>query len=100
MKRKNTKENSKKLVKPMVSCQVKNVIEYIYFFKYCTKIRVKYVKFVFTDAKKRSRYDSGVDLEDLEGHGHGFGGDIDPNQVFQAFFGGGAGRCCGRTMYC
>ena len=72
----------------------------ICFFKYCTKIREKYVKFVFTDAKKRSRYDSGVDLEDLEGHGHGFGGDIDPNQVFQAFFGGGAGRCCGRTMYC
>ena len=73
---------------------------YLYIFKYCTKIREKYVKFVFTDAKKRSRYDSGVDLEDLEGHGHGFGGDIDPNQVFQAFFGGGAGRCCGRTMYC
>merc|ERR1711881_248405 len=46
---------------------------------------------ILSDAKKRSRYDSGVDLEDLEGHGHGFGGDIDPNQVFQAFFGGGGG---------
>jgi len=46
---------------------------------------------ILSDAKKRSRYDSGVDLEDLEGHGHGFGGDIDPNQVFQAFFGGNAG---------
>merc|ERR1719210_1075692 len=46
---------------------------------------------VLSDAKKRSRYDHGHDLDDLEGHGHGYGGDIDPNQIFQAFFGGGAG---------
>lgn len=47
---------------------------------------------VLSDSKKRSRYDHGHDLDDLEGHGHGgYGGDIDPNQIFQAFFGGGAG---------
>jgi hypothetical protein len=35
-----------------------------------------------SDSKKRSRYDSGYDLEDLDGGGHsGFGGDIDPDQV-------------------
>ena len=38
------------------------------------------------------RYDNGHDMEDLEGHsGHPFSQDIDPNQIFQAFFGGGAG---------
>merc|ERR1719433_2491979 len=46
---------------------------------------------MLSDTKKRSRYDNGHDIDDLEGHGHGFGGDIDPNQIFQAFFGGGAG---------
>merc|ERR1712018_566975 len=46
---------------------------------------------ILSDTKKRSRYDNGHDLDDLEGHGHGFGADIDPNQIFQAFFGGGAG---------
>merc|ERR1712193_35283 len=46
---------------------------------------------VLSDTKKRTRYDQGHDIEDLEGHGHGFGADIDPNQVFQAFFGGGGG---------
>jgi len=47
---------------------------------------------VLSDSKKRTRYDHGHDLDDLEGHGHGgYGGDIDPNQIFQAFFGGGAG---------
>merc|ERR1719412_2164803 len=46
---------------------------------------------VLSDTKKRSRYDNGHDLEDLEG-GHGFGGhEMDPNQIFQAFFGGGGG---------
>jgi len=45
---------------------------------------------VLSDSKKRSRYDSGYDLEDLDGGGHsGFGGDIDPDQIFRAFFGGG-----------
>jgi len=48
---------------------------------------------VLSDRKKRTRYDNGHDLEDLEGHGggHPFSQDIDPNQIFQAFFGGGAG---------
>lgn len=45
---------------------------------------------VLSDAKKRSRYDNGVDIEDLDHGGHGgFSHDIDPNQIFQAFFGGG-----------
>ena len=49
---------------------------------------------VLSDAKKRARYDNGHDIDDLEGHGHGgFSNDIDPNQIFQAFFsqGGGGG---------
>merc|ERR1712039_391763 len=47
---------------------------------------------VLSDTKKRSRYDNGHDVDDLEGHGHGgFNADIDPNQIFQAFFGGGGG---------
>jgi len=46
---------------------------------------------VLSDTKKRSRYDNGHDLEDLDG-GAGFGGpEMDPNQIFQAFFGGGGG---------
>nr|XP_045599987.1 dnaJ homolog subfamily C member 7-like [Procambarus clarkii] len=44
---------------------------------------------VLTDAKKRAMYDRGQDINDPEG---GFGhDDIDPNQIFQAFFGGGHG---------
>ncbi len=39
---------------------------------------------VLSDSKKRSRYDNGHDLEDLDGHGHGFGADIDANNIFQA----------------
>jgi DnaJ family protein C protein 7 len=47
---------------------------------------------VLSDTKKRTRYDQGHDVDDLEGHGHGgFGADIDPNQIFQAFFGGAGG---------
>merc|ERR1711862_1027510 len=46
---------------------------------------------VLSDTKKRARYDNGHDVDDLEGHGHGFGADIDPNQIFQAFFGGAGG---------
>ncbi|KAK3593529.1 hypothetical protein CHS0354_037055 [Potamilus streckersoni] len=41
---------------------------------------------VLSDKKKRMRYDNGHDLEDLEGGGFDH---IDPNQIFQAFFGGG-----------
>ena len=61
---------------------------------------------ILSDAKKKSRYDNGADLEDLD-HGYGSGNtfiynhfiiilindriptaDVDPNQIFQAFFGG------------
>uniref|UniRef100_A0AAV1TWV0 J domain-containing protein n=1 Tax=Peronospora matthiolae TaxID=2874970 RepID=A0AAV1TWV0_9STRA len=51
---------------------------------------------VLSDAQKRQRYDSGVDLEDLDsdfgggGMGGGMGG-VDPSQIFQMFFGGGGG---------
>ena len=61
-----------------------------------------------SDPEKRSRYDSGVEVEDLDnphagsgfggGHGHGHGGGhggIDPNILFQMFMqqqmGGGRG---------
>ncbi|XP_076445669.1 dnaJ homolog subfamily C member 7-like [Babylonia areolata] len=44
---------------------------------------------VLSDSKKRARYDNGQDLEDMT-DGGGFG-DVDPNQIFQAFFGGGMG---------
>ena len=43
---------------------------------------------VLSDTKKRSRYDNGQDIDEL-GHDMGSGGDIDPNVLFQAFFGGG-----------
>merc|ERR1719242_2332866 len=43
---------------------------------------------ILSDDKKRRMYDSGQDLED--GGGHGFH-DVDPNSIFQAFFGGGMG---------
>merc|ERR1712048_240192 len=43
---------------------------------------------ILSDEKKRRMYDSGQDLED--GGGHGFH-DVDPNSIFQAFFGGGMG---------
>merc|ERR1712001_552178 len=48
---------------------------------------------VLSDPKKRARYDQGHDIDDLEGHGHGYSSDIGPNQIFQAFFsqGGGGG---------
>ena len=41
---------------------------------------------VLSDTKKRTRYDQGHDVDDLEGHGHGFGADIDPNQIFQVIY--------------
>jgi len=41
---------------------------------------------VLSDSKKKSRYDNGCDVEDLEGGGgHGYS-DIDPNQIFQVIF--------------
>lgn len=42
---------------------------------------------VLSDPKKRSRYDNGQDLEDMSSGMSG--ADIDPNVLFQAFFGGG-----------
>ncbi|XP_071792021.1 dnaJ homolog subfamily C member 7-like isoform X1 [Asterias amurensis] len=42
---------------------------------------------VLSDAKKKMRYDSGQDLEDMDG---GFSG-FDPNQIFTSFFGHPAG---------
>lgn len=46
---------------------------------------------ILSDPEKRNRYDSGVDLEDIE-NGGGFGGaHVDPSQIFQMFFGGGGG---------
>jgi len=41
---------------------------------------------ILSDKRKRQRYDTGQDLED-----NGFDMDFDPNQIFQAFFGGGQG---------
>ncbi|CAH0521056.1 unnamed protein product [Peronospora belbahrii] len=52
---------------------------------------------VLSDAQKRQRYDSGVDLEDLDsdfgggGMGGGGMGGVDPSQIFQMFFGSGGG---------
>merc|ERR1712038_1345417 len=43
---------------------------------------------ILSDEKKRRMYDNGQDLDD--GGGHGFH-DVDPNSIFQAFFGGGMG---------
>lgn len=46
---------------------------------------------VLSDETKRQRYDSGVDIEDLD-HGGGFGGGHgDPSDIFNMFFGGGGG---------
>ncbi|KAI8761325.1 dnaJ homolog subfamily C member 7-like [Biomphalaria glabrata] len=41
---------------------------------------------ILSDAKKKARYDSGQDLEEEGGMGFDT---VDPNQIFQAFFGGG-----------
>ncbi len=43
---------------------------------------------VLSDPRKRQRYDNGDDLEDMGGGGMG---GVDPNAVFQMFFGGGGG---------
>eukprot|EP00095_Tigriopus_kingsejongensis_P003055 maker-scaffold101_size371023-snap-gene-0.23 protein:Tk03055 transcript:maker-scaffold101_size371023-snap-gene-0.23-mRNA-1 annotation:"-like protein subfamily c member 7" len=44
---------------------------------------------VLSDSQKRTRYDNGHDLENLEG-GHGFSGhNVDPNDIFRAFFNSG-----------
>ncbi|XP_052235097.1 dnaJ homolog subfamily C member 7-like isoform X3 [Dreissena polymorpha] len=46
---------------------------------------------VLSDQKKRTRYDQGHDMEDLDGFGGGGFNNIDPNLIFQSFFGGGGG---------
>ena len=46
---------------------------------------------VLSDEKKRTRYDQGADIEDLDSEGGHRHGGMDPNQVFSMFFGGGGG---------
>lgn len=57
---------------------------------------------ILSNAETRARYDSGVEVEDMEnphagggGHGHGHGG-VDPSMLFHMFMqqqqGGGGGR--------
>jgi len=45
---------------------------------------------ILSDPDKKARYDSGVDVEDIEGGG-GFpgGAGVDPTDIFRMFFGGG-----------
>ena len=44
---------------------------------------------VLSDPKKRPLYDNGHDLEEIQNGGaSGFDGNIDPNIIFQSFFGG------------
>eukprot|EP01027_Heterolobosea_sp_BB2_P002732 GEZU01004108.1.p1 GENE.GEZU01004108.1~~GEZU01004108.1.p1 ORF type:complete len:337 (-),score=151.14 GEZU01004108.1:42-1052(-) len=45
---------------------------------------------VLSDPKKKARYDSGQDLEEIEGMG-GMGANVDVNEIFSMFFGGGFG---------
>jgi len=44
---------------------------------------------VLTDPKKRSDFDSGVDLMDMGGGGREWGEGVDVNNIFTTFFGGG-----------
>jgi len=49
---------------------------------------------ILSDENKKARYDSGVDVEDIEGGGGGGfsgGAGMDPTQIFNMFFGGGMG---------
>ncbi|EFX89495.1 hypothetical protein DAPPUDRAFT_95209 [Daphnia pulex] len=41
---------------------------------------------ILSDPKKKSRYDNGHDIDDNDGGG--YSSEMDPNQIFQAFFGG------------
>merc|ERR1719309_1642110 len=54
---------------------------------------------VLSDKNKRARYDAGHDLEEEGGGPGGDFGDIDPNQIFQAFFGGGGGGMPGGFQF-
>ena len=47
---------------------------------------------VLSDARKKSRYDQGADIEELDQEHHGgFAGGhgVDPNDIFRMFFQGG-----------
>ena len=48
---------------------------------------------ILSDPKKKERYDNGWDINDIEQGfpGGGFGGGIDPTQIFNMFFGGPGG---------
>jgi len=50
---------------------------------------------ILSDPKKRARYDSGQDMEGEDG----FPSDIDPNNVFQAFFGDQGGFSFGGSQF-
>jgi DnaJ family protein C protein 7 len=45
---------------------------------------------ILSDPQKKQRYDSGADLDEMDGFGGG--GGVDPNVIFQTFFGGGGGK--------
>lgn len=45
---------------------------------------------VLSDPKKKARYDSGADIDELD-HDFGSGFHGDPNEIFKMFFGGGGG---------
>jgi DnaJ family protein C protein 7 len=45
---------------------------------------------ILSDRQKRQRYDSGVEIEDLENPHAGMHG-VDPNEIFNMFFSGGGG---------
>ena len=51
---------------------------------------------ILSDSKKKARYDSGQDLDDMEGHVYQ---DFDPNTIFQTFFGGHGGPGGGGYSY-
>lgn len=37
---------------------------------------------VLSDPRKRNRYDQGADIEELDHDHSGFGGEMDPNEIF------------------
>ena len=80
MKRKTMKLNSKRYVF-VTQTKAENI------FLILTYFQVGEAYAILSDEKKRRMYDSGQDLED-GGCGGGFH-DVDPNSIFQAFFGGG-----------
>ena len=45
---------------------------------------------MLSDPKKKARFDSGADMDDMMGGG-GFNSDVDVNDIFNMFFQGGGG---------